>query len=99
VPEPGETPDQALERVQWGPDTTDLSENRRILAALLRSDVQTRGDFNPEMFTGAERGALEFQEFSPAEAEGHALERPSMERIQWPSRSPATPPIYVADAG
>jgi len=27
-----------------------LSENRRILSALLRSDVQTRGDFNPEIF-------------------------------------------------
>jgi phosphatidylserine/phosphatidylglycerophosphate/cardiolipin synthase-like enzyme len=50
VPEAGETPEQALERVQWGPDTTDLAENRRILAALLRSDVQTRGDFNPKIF-------------------------------------------------
>ena len=50
VPEPGETPTQALERVQWGADTTELSENRRLLAALLRSDVQTRGDFNPKIF-------------------------------------------------
>jgi hypothetical protein len=37
VPRPGETPQQALERVQWREDDTDLSENRRILAALLRS--------------------------------------------------------------
>jgi len=50
VPNAGETPEQALERVQWGPDTTDLAENRRILSALLRSDVQTRGDFNPKIF-------------------------------------------------
>jgi phosphatidylserine/phosphatidylglycerophosphate/cardiolipin synthase-like enzyme len=50
LPEPGETSEQALERVQWGPDTTDLKDNRRILSALLRSDVQTRGDFNPKIF-------------------------------------------------
>ena len=50
VPKPGETPEQALERVQWRADDTDLSENRRILAALLRSDVEVRGDFNPEIF-------------------------------------------------
>jgi hypothetical protein len=50
VPEPGETPEQALERVQWGMDTTELKENRRLLAALLRSGVQTRGDFNADIF-------------------------------------------------
>jgi phosphatidylserine/phosphatidylglycerophosphate/cardiolipin synthase-like enzyme len=50
VPGPGETPAQALERVQWGPDETELRENRRILAALLRSDVEVRGDFNPKIF-------------------------------------------------
>jgi phosphatidylserine/phosphatidylglycerophosphate/cardiolipin synthase-like enzyme len=50
VPKPGETPEQALERVQWLADDTDLSENRRILAALLRSDAEVRGDFNPEIF-------------------------------------------------
>jgi hypothetical protein len=50
TPKAGETPQQALERVQWGADDTDLSENRRILAALLRSDVEVRGDFNPEIF-------------------------------------------------
>src|SRR6185436_13837025 len=38
VPKAGETQEQALERVQWQVDDTDLSENRRILAALLRSD-------------------------------------------------------------
>ena len=31
-------------------DETDLAENRRILAALLRSDVEVRGDFNPKIF-------------------------------------------------
>jgi phosphatidylserine/phosphatidylglycerophosphate/cardiolipin synthase-like enzyme len=50
APAPGETAEQALERAQWGPDDTDLKDNRRILAALLRADVETRGDFNPEIF-------------------------------------------------
>src|SRR5215207_5140086 len=49
-PKSGETPEQALFRVQWLDDRTDLAENRRILAALLRSDVQVRGDFNPKIF-------------------------------------------------
>jgi phosphatidylserine/phosphatidylglycerophosphate/cardiolipin synthase-like enzyme len=49
-PKTGETPEQALERVQWLLDETDLAENRRILGALLRSDVQVRGDFNPKIF-------------------------------------------------
>lgn len=50
VPRPGETPEEALRRVQWGEDETELAENRRILAALLRSDVQVRGDYNPRIF-------------------------------------------------
>jgi hypothetical protein len=50
APKPGETQEQAFERVQWVEDDTDLKENRRILAALLRSDIETRGDFNPEIF-------------------------------------------------
>lgn len=52
LPEPklGETPEQALLRVQWLEDETELRENRRILAALLRSDVEVKGDFNPEIF-------------------------------------------------
>ena len=49
-PKSGETPEQALERVQWLLDETNLAENRRILGALLRSDVQVRGDFNPKIF-------------------------------------------------
>jgi phosphatidylserine/phosphatidylglycerophosphate/cardiolipin synthase-like enzyme len=49
-PKPGETPEQALFRTQWLEDKTDLAENRRILAALLRSDVQVRGDYNPAIF-------------------------------------------------
>ncbi len=46
----GETPEQALFRVQWLDDQTELAENRRILSALLRSDVQVRGDYNPKIF-------------------------------------------------
>ncbi|MFI5706328.1 phospholipase D-like domain-containing protein [Kribbella sp. NPDC051620] len=49
-PRNGETPEQALFRTQWLDDETQLAENRRILAALLRSDVQVRGDFNPKLF-------------------------------------------------
>ncbi|KAA1421480.1 phospholipase [Nocardioides humilatus] len=49
-PKAGETPEQALRRVQWGADDTELAANRRILAALLRSDVQVRGDYNPAIF-------------------------------------------------
>jgi len=49
-PKPGETPEQALFRTQWLEDKTELAENRRILAALLRSDVQVRGDYNPAIF-------------------------------------------------
>ena len=50
LPKPGETPAQALERAQWLADESELAENRRILAALLRSDVEVRGDFNPAIF-------------------------------------------------
>ena len=49
-PKSGETPEQALHRVQWLDDQTELAENRRILAVLLRSDVQVRGDYNPKIF-------------------------------------------------
>lgn len=50
TPRAGETPEQALRRVQWLEDDTELAPNRRILAALLRSDVQVRGDYNPKIF-------------------------------------------------
>lgn len=50
APKPGETPEQALKRVQWDEDETDLAANRRILAALLRSDIEVKGDFNPKIF-------------------------------------------------
>ena len=49
-PRMGETPEQALYRVQWAQDDSELAENRRILAGLLRSDIQVRGDFNPKIF-------------------------------------------------
>jgi hypothetical protein len=50
TPRPGESPEEALRRVQWLEDDTDLAVNRRILPALLRSDVQVRGDYNPKIF-------------------------------------------------
>jgi phosphatidylserine/phosphatidylglycerophosphate/cardiolipin synthase-like enzyme len=50
TPKPGETQAQAVFRVQWLEDETDLRENRRILAALLRSDIEVRGDYNPRFF-------------------------------------------------
>jgi phosphatidylserine/phosphatidylglycerophosphate/cardiolipin synthase-like enzyme len=50
TPLPGETPAQALERVQWLKDDTDLAVNRQILAALLRSDIEIKGDYNPKIF-------------------------------------------------
>jgi phosphatidylserine/phosphatidylglycerophosphate/cardiolipin synthase-like enzyme len=50
TPREGETPEQALHRAQWLEDSTGLAENRRILAGLLRSDVEVRGDFNPKIF-------------------------------------------------
>jgi phosphatidylserine/phosphatidylglycerophosphate/cardiolipin synthase-like enzyme len=49
-PRAGETPQDALVRTQWGADDTELAANRRILAALLRSDVEVKGDFNPTIF-------------------------------------------------
>jgi phosphatidylserine/phosphatidylglycerophosphate/cardiolipin synthase-like enzyme len=49
-PRAGETPEEALRRRQWGEDRTGLAENRRILSALLRSDVEVRGDYNPKIF-------------------------------------------------
>lgn len=36
--------------MQWLEDDSELAENRRILAGLLRSDVQVRGDYNPKIF-------------------------------------------------
>ncbi|MBA2304986.1 MAG: hypothetical protein H0W08_20475 [Acidobacteria bacterium] len=50
TPRPGETPEQALSRVQWLKDETDLAINRQILAALLRSDIEVKGDYNPKIF-------------------------------------------------
>jgi phosphatidylserine/phosphatidylglycerophosphate/cardiolipin synthase-like enzyme len=46
----GESPRDALRRAQWGDDDTDLAVNRKILAALLRSDIEVKGDFNPKIF-------------------------------------------------
>ena len=50
TPKAGETAQDALRRVQWGSDDTDLAANRKILAALLRSDIEVKGDFNPKIF-------------------------------------------------
>lgn len=49
-PRPGESPEEALRRVQWGEDDSELAANRRILSALLRSDVEVHGDYNPKIF-------------------------------------------------
>lgn len=49
-PRDGETPEDALYRVQWVEDTTELAENRRILSAMLRSDIEVHGDLNPKIF-------------------------------------------------
>ena len=50
TPKAGETPAEALRRVQWLTDETDLAVNREILAALLRSDIEVKGDYNPKIF-------------------------------------------------
>lgn len=50
TPRAGETAEEALRRAQWLEDETELAANRQILAALLRSDVEVRGDFNPKIF-------------------------------------------------
>ena len=49
-PRRGETPEEARERAQWGEDAAKFAENRRILAALLRSGIDIKGDYNPETF-------------------------------------------------
>jgi phosphatidylserine/phosphatidylglycerophosphate/cardiolipin synthase-like enzyme len=56
APAPGETPEQALRRVQWRKDELDLTRdttlarNRWIMAAFLRSGIEVRGDYNPKIF-------------------------------------------------
>jgi phosphatidylserine/phosphatidylglycerophosphate/cardiolipin synthase-like enzyme len=50
TPKPGETAAEALRRVQWLKDETELAVNREILAALLRSDIEVKGDYNPKIF-------------------------------------------------
>lgn len=56
APMAGETPEQALRRVQWRTDELDLdrdtslARNRWILAAMLRNGIQVRGDYNPKIF-------------------------------------------------
>ena len=48
---PARRREDALRRDRSGATTTPSSPvNRRILAALLRSDVEVKGDFNPEIF-------------------------------------------------
>jgi phosphatidylserine/phosphatidylglycerophosphate/cardiolipin synthase-like enzyme len=49
-PRPGETLDEARERLQWGPDEAKYAENRRILSSLLRSGIDVKGDYNPATF-------------------------------------------------
>jgi phosphatidylserine/phosphatidylglycerophosphate/cardiolipin synthase-like enzyme len=49
-PRGGETEDEARHRMQWGEEVGDLGLNRRILASFLRSDIEIKGDYNPEIF-------------------------------------------------
>jgi phosphatidylserine/phosphatidylglycerophosphate/cardiolipin synthase-like enzyme len=49
TPKAGESPAEALRRVQWLSDETDLAVNWEILAALLRSDIEVKGDYNPKI--------------------------------------------------
>lgn len=48
----GETEADALRRVQWGEEggSRSLEPNRRILAALLRCNVDVKADYNPAIF-------------------------------------------------
>jgi phosphatidylserine/phosphatidylglycerophosphate/cardiolipin synthase-like enzyme len=52
----GETPEEALRRVQWRKDELDLARektlarNRWILTAFLRNGIEVHGDFNPKIF-------------------------------------------------
>ena len=50
APVGNETEDEARARVQWGEDDDELDVNRRIFAALLRSDIGVKGDYNPAIF-------------------------------------------------
>lgn len=52
VVRPGESEEEALRRVQWGNETgaRSLEPNRRIVAALLRCDVDVKADYNPAIF-------------------------------------------------
>lgn len=36
--------------MQWLADDTELAINRQILTALLRSDIEIKGDYNPKIF-------------------------------------------------
>jgi phosphatidylserine/phosphatidylglycerophosphate/cardiolipin synthase-like enzyme len=50
TPMAGETEADARHRLQWGDDDTELAPNREIFAALLRSDIEVKGDYNPAIF-------------------------------------------------
>ncbi len=48
---PGETEEQARQRIQWGEKPPrELDMNRDILRALLRSGIYVSADYNPEIF-------------------------------------------------
>lgn len=90
-PQPGETPEQALERVQWQQVDTDLSENRRILAALLRSDVEVRGDFNPKLF----HQKFVLRDYINGKATSPATRRCSRARRAYLDRHPREPQQHL----
>lgn len=48
---PGETDAKLYERIVWGPDEKlRLSENRHLLAALLRAGIDTKAGLHPAIF-------------------------------------------------
>ena len=50
TPVGNETEAEARARIQWGDDEDELDINRRILTALLRNDIEVKGDYNPAIF-------------------------------------------------
>ncbi|MET0307014.1 MAG: phospholipase D-like domain-containing protein [Solirubrobacterales bacterium] len=50
MPEPGESLEDAVRRWQWTAASGGLAENRRIVSALLQSNVDVKADFNPKIF-------------------------------------------------
>jgi len=50
TPRDGESEVEARHRTQWSEGDSELTPNRAILAALLRSDIEVKGDYNLKIF-------------------------------------------------